>query len=109
MKVPDVQAAIAKIKYKHGSTIELAPIEGRLLDPLAGVLKLIIRLSVILPDHPHSPIIQTHKIGLPAAQHIRDEKHLLSLVRGAFLEAESYDTDQWFQYDGQFPYRGIKK
>lgn len=98
MILDDVRRAIADIRYKPGVEVELAPVVGRLFDPEAGRLRLILKLPV-------EGGVKVHSKEMPPAAHIRDRLDLLRLVRVALREAEGYESDQMLGIGEEFPFR----
>lgn len=105
MRVDDIRFAVALIKYKPGTSIELAPVAGRLFDPEAGKLSLIIRITTVDALDPKQIVTKTNTRELPPANFIRDRLDVLRLVRNAIQDVERFESDQWFELDGKFPYR----
>lgn len=105
MRLDDVREAIKAISYKPGSTIELAPVQGRLFDKEAGSLRIVVRLNLVDAISPDLVVLKTHTKEIPPAIHIRDRNHLMELVRSAIRDAECYENDQWLGIGGQFLFR----
>ena len=100
MEYCDVHGAIAEIKYKPGSTIELAP-AGRIPDPL----RIIIKLTLV--DAISGRItIKIHSSEIPPADYIKDIHDLMRHIRNVIRIAEAHENDQWLQIAGNHPFRG---
>lgn len=109
MNIFEVRAAIESIKYKPGSFIDLAPVEGRISNPEAGALKLIIKLTLVDAHDQQSICVKVHYKEIPPAHHIRDKMDLLRHVRNALRDCEQYESDQWLALGEIYPFRRPNK
>lgn len=105
MKLEDVQSTIESIRYKPGSVIALAPVQGRLFNPEAGALRLIIKMPQHESDGSLGIKHMLHSKELPPAHLIRDSLDLMRLVRIAIMDCETYEMDQWLSASGIYPFR----